>query len=859
MGLGYVAQNWMERMVFLQKVKIPVLFLVLQLPHNQWKDIRSCIACFILPLMSSNRMKPRSGDWAVTFEFLQEAAITSLSNGSNQFTYYTMEKDPLAVKIEPEDDLENNIQHEGTLEIESQFDISTKSERRLKEVYECQQPEYGQRSTVFSPNKEELEKVLKVELYNNCRTPVYEQNIILLPHFKEEPDVSHQLANVFDCDELPQTRLPTDDTVAVIAEDSESHGNANLLIPSVSDDPAEWILDDDTREYLVQHDMDDLISVLHETADVLKVVTDSSGVTLYMVDSLSEEITLHSRYANISCYDAKWKIETGHTLAAHVAFMKENVMVDDIIGDQRFPEGIGWRGTTVKAVMCVPVVTPEEDCIAVIELFKEVDEGPYKKTDLQIVVATTGWMGAAINQHQQKVALQKQQELNDYLLGLCKHYFADHLVVDKIISEIMMFAKETIGAERGSFFIIDQERDELVADLFDDGDEKMNELRHQKKTIKIRFSKERGIAGLVARTGETVNIKDAYKDERFNTEVDTKTGFITRSILCVPIIGRDGILGVVQLLNKKNASYFTNVDEQIFKTFSIYCALAVHYSNLQEKMEKINLQNEIQEDMLKLNTMFPCSHDMTRLLNSLVPEETPIGFETFEWYPLGYEDQMCSLSVYMLLNICGDWLPDMRQTCEFVLKMKKGYRSIAYHNFEHAFCVTHCMYNILKRNMEVFTPLERNTLIIACLGHDVDHEGFTNNFLRLTNHCLYQLYPESSLENHHFRTTMLIIRSCNLFTSLPEKVFKELQQEIHDAIIATDLIIYYQTKGKLLQILDSKEFDWTSATHRPVSHGPQSHVVRGTHNRTPVVPLTQRLSNTLIGMTVAQVLADGVA
>nr|CAD7401678.1 unnamed protein product [Timema cristinae] len=251
-------------------------------------------------------------------------------------------------------------------------------------------------------------------------------------------------------------------------------------------------------------DMDDLISVLHETADVLKVVTDSSGATLYMVDSLSEEITLHSRYANISRYDAKWKIETGRTLAAHVAFKKENVMVDDIIGDQRFPEGIGWRGTTVKAIMCVPVVTPEEDCIAVIELFKEVDEGPYKKTDLQIVVATTGWMGAAINQHQQKIALQKQQELNDYLLGLCKHYFADHLVVDKIISEIMMFAKETIGAERGSFFIIDQESDELVADLFDDGDEKMNELQHHKKTIKIRFSKERGIAGLVARTGQTI-------------------------------------------------------------------------------------------------------------------------------------------------------------------------------------------------------------------------------------------------------------------------------------------------------------------------------------------------------------------
>nr|CAD7443993.1 unnamed protein product [Timema bartmani] len=560
-------------------------------------------------------------------------------------------------------------------------------------------------------------------------------------------------------------------------------------------------------------DMIDLISILHETANVLKVVTHSSGVTLYMIDSESEEIILHSRNAEHPHHGSRWKIETGRTLAAHVAFKKENVMVDDIIGDQRFPEGIGWRRTNVKAIMCVPVVTPEEECIAVIELFKEMEEEPYKKTDLQIVAATTGWMGAAIHQNHQRVALQKQQELNDYLLGLSKHYLADHLVVDKIISEIMTFAKETIGAERGSFFIIDQESDELVADLFDDDDENMNELEHHRKKIKIRFSKERGIAGLVARTGQTVNIKDAYKDERFNKEVDIQTGFITRSILCMPIIGRDGILGVVQLVNKKNAAFFTDLDENMFKTFCVYCALAVHYSNLQGKMKKISLQNEIQSDMLKVN-IFPCSHDMTRLLNSPFPEEIPPDFETFHWYPLGYEDQMCSLSMYMLVDICGDWLPDVKQTCEFVLKMKKCYRSISYHNFAHAFCVTHCMYNILKRNMEVFTPLERKALIIACFGHDVDHGGFTNNFLRLTNHCLYQLYPESSLENHHFRTTMFILSSCNLFISLPKKEFNELQQEIHDAIIATDLVFYFQTRGKFSKILDSKEFDWTSASHR---------------------------------------------
>lgn len=64
-----------------------------------------------------------------------------------------------------------------------------------------------------------------------------------------------------------------------------------------------------------------------------------------------------------------------------------------------------------------------------------------------------------------------------------------------------------------------------------------------KKNLKIRFNRDRGIAGTVARTGVTINVTDAYNDARFNKEIDQKTGFITRSILCMPIMGVDGILG----------------------------------------------------------------------------------------------------------------------------------------------------------------------------------------------------------------------------------------------------------------------------------------------------------------------------
>lgn len=109
------------------------------------------------------------------------------------------------------------------------------------------------------------------------------------------------------------------------------------------------------------------------------------------------------------------------------------------------------------------------------------------------------------------------------------------------------FAKVTLNAERGTIFIIDRESGEdLVADLFDDTEDSSSPYR---KPQKVRFAKERGIAGLVARTGVTVNVKDAYKDTRFNKEIDQKTGFITRSILCMPIMGVEGILGLFLIKN----------------------------------------------------------------------------------------------------------------------------------------------------------------------------------------------------------------------------------------------------------------------------------------------------------------------
>lgn len=92
----------------------------------------------------------------------------------------------------------------------------------------------------------------------------------------------------------------------------------------------------------------------------------------------------------------------------------------------------------IKSVLCVPVVTPECDCLAVIELYRDITQQPFQKDDLRVVIAVTGWMGAALHQNQQRLALEKQQQLNDYLLDLTKCYFADTVLMSKMISEIVV-------------------------------------------------------------------------------------------------------------------------------------------------------------------------------------------------------------------------------------------------------------------------------------------------------------------------------------------------------------------------------------------------------------------------------------
>jgi len=99
----------------------------------------------------------------------------------------------------------------------------------------------------------------------------------------------------------------------------------------------------------------------------------------------------------------------------------------------------------------------------------------------------------------------------------------------------------------------------------------------------VRMPMGHGIVGWCAENREPVNIKDARSDPRFDTETDKKTGFATRSILAVPMVRREKLVGVVEAVNKRDGNGFSEHDQQVLTVLATQAALVIENARLVEE------------------------------------------------------------------------------------------------------------------------------------------------------------------------------------------------------------------------------------------------------------------------------------
>ncbi len=167
--------------------------------------------------------------------------------------------------------------------------------------------------------------------------------------------------------------------------------------------------------------------------------------------------------------------------------------------------------------------------------------------------------------------------------------------INQLLRLIVSETTRVMDADRSSLFLVDADTSELYSKIAEGAEIK-----------EIRFPNGVGIAGQVAETGNTINIPDAYADGRFNQEFDQKTGYKTRSILCMPLTTHeDKVVGVVQVLNKNNGEPFTAYDEYLLGAFASQAAVSIdnnqliqHYLEKQKIQQALQIACEIQQRLL---------------------------------------------------------------------------------------------------------------------------------------------------------------------------------------------------------------------------------------------------------------------
>lgn len=197
--------------------------------------------------------------------------------------------------------------------------------------------------------------------------------------------------------------------------------------------------------------------------------------------------------------------------------------------------------------------------------------------------------------------------------------------IDRLLALVVNEAARVVDADRGSLFLVDIDTGDLWSKVA------------QGLGGEIRIKRGHGIAGLVAQTGQVVNLPDAYSDSRFNPSVDLATGYHTETLLCAPMRNSRGdVVGVLQLLNKHDGVFDAD-DEDLLTVLGGQAASAVENALLHDEITKL-FEGFVQASVIAIEARDPStaghSERVARLTLGLCDAVESYG--TASWQSIGF-------------------------------------------------------------------------------------------------------------------------------------------------------------------------------------------------------------------------------
>ncbi|XP_072355793.1 3',5'-cyclic-AMP phosphodiesterase 7B-like isoform X1 [Scyliorhinus torazame] len=293
-----------------------------------------------------------------------------------------------------------------------------------------------------------------------------------------------------------------------------------------------------------------------------------------------------------------------------------------------------------------------------------------------------------------------------------------------------------------------------------------------------------------------------------------------QNALCVRMLGNARVRGQAGLLSERRGSYPV-IDFRLLNT-------TAHSGEIGTKKRVKRL--------LSFQRYFHAS----RLLRGIVPQtclhlldEDYLGqarhmlskvgrwnFDIFLFDRLTNGNSLVTLLCH-LFNLHGlihHFQLDMVKLHRFLVMIQEDYHSQnPYHNAVHAADVTQAMHCYLKepKLSRFLSPLDIMLGLMAAAAHDVDHPGVNQPFLIKTKHHLANLYQNISvLENHHWRSTVGMLRESGLLAHLPVESIQDVEQQLGSLILATDISRQNEFLARMKTHSDNRDLSLEDADHK---------------------------------------------
>lgn len=360
------------------------------------------------------------------------------------------------------------------------------------------------------------------------------------------------------------------------------------------------------QQYLRALDLisnESLENILEQILDALTLkigqILKAEKTTIFLVDDQRKKL-----WSKITDNETGETVEISKPMnigiLGYVAKTGKGVNIPDAYNHPLFsPEVDEPVGIKAQNLLCMPIFSrkDETNALAVVQLLNKIDRLPFDENDEAEFREFAQAIGIILDSCQSfYMAARNQRGVNALVKATTT--LGQSLDLETTLRAVMDQAKDLMQADRSTLFLLSKETNELWTKVAKaDG----------KTMMEIRIPANKGIAGYVASTGQTLNIPNAYQDPRFDPTTDERTGYKTRNILCMPVFNAQGnLIGVTQLINKIKGN-FTSGDEAFLRAFNAQAGMALENAQL---FESVMLEKQYQKDILESLSDAVISTDM---------------------------------------------------------------------------------------------------------------------------------------------------------------------------------------------------------------------------------------------------------